>query len=293
VSRRVATDRFAPQRVVDLGEGVRRLTAPNPGLMTGPGTNTYLVGEESVTVVDPGPDHPAHVRAIVRAAGRRRIAWIVLTHTHPDHWPAARRLLHLTDAQLAAAPGAPREDAFDLRRDHVVRDAHPVGGGDGTLRAIHTPGHAPNHVCLVHRGSGSLVSGDHVLDGTTTVVSPSRGGDMDAYLRSLRRLRRLRSVRRILPAHGDVIADPHAKLTEYIEHRGLRERQILRLLRRGPMTPAQLVAAIYVDSPAGRPGGLPEGLVEMARRQMHAHLLKLRGDGRVVGRSIDARWTRV
>ncbi len=286
------TDRFRPGSVVDLGDGVRRLTAPNPGLMTGPGTNAYLVGAASVTVIDPGPDHAGHIRAIVRAAGRRNIAWIALTHTHPDHWPGARRLQSLTGARLAAAGAAPREDEFDLRRDHVVRDNDAVGEGDGTLRAIHTPGHAPNHVCLVHASSGSLLSGDHVLDGTTTVVSPSRGGDMGAYLTSLRRLRRLRSTQRILPAHGDVISDPHAKLTDYIEHRRLRERQILRLLRREPLTPAQLVAAIYTDTPDGRPGGLPDGLVEMARRQVHAHLLKLRGDGHVSGRSIDARWAR-
>ncbi len=144
----------------------------------------------------------------------------------------------------------------------------------------------------MHERSGSLLSGDHVLDGTTTVISPSRGGDMGLYLASLARLRRLRSVRRILPAHGDVIGDPHAKLTDYIEHRRMRERQILRLLRREPMTAAQLVAAIYTDRPDGRPGGLPDGLVEMARRQVHAHLLKLRDESRVAGRSINSRWSR-
>ncbi len=291
MSRRSPEDRFVLGRVVDLGGGVRRLTAPNPGLMTGPGTNTYLIGDECVTVVDPGPDHAGHVRAIVRAAGRRKVAWIVLTHTHPDHWPGTRRLQALTGARLAAASRPPRADAFDVRRDQVVRDGDVVGEADGAVLAIHTPGHAPNHVCLVHRASASLLSGDHVLDGTTTVVSPSRGGDMGAYLASLRRLRRLRTVRRILPAHGDVIGDPRAKLTDYIDHRALRERQILRLLRGGPLTPAELVAAIYTDTPDGRPGGLPDGLVEMARRQIHAHLLKLRTEGRVVGRSIDSRWT--
>lgn len=284
---------FEPRTVVDLAPGVRRITAPNPGLMTGPGTNTYLLGAERVLVVDPGPDHAGHVAAIVRAAGRRRVAGIVLTHTHPDHWPGARRLQARTGAPILAAPRSPAADGFDLPVAQRLRDRDRLSADDLAVIALHTPGHAPNHVCLWLPALGTLLSGDHVLDGTTTVVSPSRGGDMAAYLTSLRRLRALRGLASILPAHGGVIGDPRAKIDEYLRHRRLRERQILRLLRTGPMTPRDLVHGIYTDTPDGRPGGLPDGLVEMARRQIHAHLVKLRSEGRVVGRDLRSRWTLV
>ncbi len=288
--RRVATAGFEPKVVHQLAAGIRRITAPNPGLMTGPGTNTYLLGHRDIVVIDPGPDHAGHVGAIVRAAGRRNVAGIVLTHTHPDHWPGARRLQAMTGAPIATAARPPRADAFDLPVAHRLHDRTKVPWTDIDAVALHTPGHAPNHVCIWIAATGALFTGDHVLDGTTTVVSPSRGGDMGAYLASLRRLRRLRGLRAMYPAHGDMITNPDRKLADYIGHRQLRERQILRCLRAGDLTPRELVDAIYTDTPAGRPGGLPDGLVEMARHQIHAHLIRLRADGRVVGRDIRSRW---
>jgi glyoxylase-like metal-dependent hydrolase (beta-lactamase superfamily II) len=285
---------FDPGVPVALSQLVRRIVAPNPGLMTGPGTNTYLVGVDEVAVIDPGPDDDAHVDAIVAAAGKDRVRWIVLTHTHPDHWPATARLQRATGARLAAFPRPPKADAFDLRPDRLLRDGDVVEGTEFGLTVLHTPGHAPNHVCLFLDEERSLFTGDHVLDGTTTVVSPDRGGDMAAYLASLERLKRIRRLRRILPAHGDVITEPTAKLDDYLRHRRLRERQILKILgARGPLRIADLVSEIYADTPQGRPGGLPEGLVDMARRQLHAHLLKLRAEGRVAGTAVNRVWARV
>jgi glyoxylase-like metal-dependent hydrolase (beta-lactamase superfamily II) len=258
--------------------------------MTGPGTNTYLVGIDEVAVIDPGPDHKGHIDAIIGGAMKERVRWILLTHTHPDHWPAAKRLQKATGATLAAFAKPPKADEFDLKLDRVLCDGDVVEGTEFGLVAMHTPGHAPNHLCFFLEEERALFTGDHVLNGTTTVVNPKRGGDMVAYLSSLDRMRKIKRLARILPAHGDVIDDPVAKLDEYLQHRRMRERQVLALLRKGPARIPAIVDALYADTPKGRPGGLPDGLVEMARRQVHAHLLKLRAEGKVTGTSYTAPW---
>jgi len=276
--------------VTDLSPGVpialtplvRRIVAPNPGLMTGPGTNTYLVGIDEVAVIDPGPDDDGHIKAIVGGAMRERIRWVVLTHTHPDHWPAARKLLDATGATLAAAARSPKADEFDLTPGRVLTDGDTIEGSEWGLDVLLTPGHAPNHVCLFLDDDRTLFTGDHVLSGTTTVVNPKRGGDMIAYLESTRRLRAIKRLARICPGHGDVIVEPYAVLDGYLAHRAEREQQILDLLGAGPTTIVRLVKAIYPD--------IPDGLVEMARRQVHAHLLKLRTEGLVTGSSFKGAW---
>jgi glyoxylase-like metal-dependent hydrolase (beta-lactamase superfamily II) len=148
---------------------------------------------------------------------------------------------------------------------------------------LHTPGHAPNHLCFWLEEERVLFTGDHVLNGTTTVVNPDRGGDMRQYLASLDRLRKLKRVARICPGHGDVVEDASALLDEYVKHRKARERQILKLVASEPQTIAKLVDTIYVDT--------PHGLVEMAQKQVHAHLLKLRADGKVAGTNARAKWS--
>jgi len=263
---------------------VRRIVAPNPGLMTGPGTNTYLVGIDEVAVIDPGPDDDGHIDAIIGGAMRERVRWVVLTHTHPDHWPAARKLMAATGATLAAAPKPPKADEFDLVVDRVLRDGDVIEGSEWGLVAMVTPGHAPNHVCYFLDDERALFTGDHVLQGTTTVVNPARGGDMSEYLASTRRLRAIKRLTRILPGHGDVISEPYAVLDEYLAHRAEREKQVLGLLASGPMRVKALASKIYPD--------LPDGLVDMARRQVHAHLLKLRVEGVVTGSSFTGPWTR-
>jgi glyoxylase-like metal-dependent hydrolase (beta-lactamase superfamily II) len=264
---------------------VRRIVAPNPGPMTGPGTNTYLIGIDEVAVLDPGPDDAAHIDAIVGAAMPDRIRWVVLTHTHPDHWPAARAVVERTGAQLAAFGGRePKADEFDLEVSQRLTDEAVVQGTEWSMQALHTPGHAPNHLCFLLEEERALFTGDHVLNGTTTVVNPQRGGDMAVYLESCRRLRALPRLSRIWPAHGDVIEEPYAKLDEYLTHRAEREAQIVAMLRSapGPQRIKDIVAVLYTET--------PEELQEMASRQVHAHLLKLRAEGRVAGTSRRGRW---
>lgn len=275
---------LAPGVVTRLSPLVRRIVAPNPGPMTGPGTNTYLVGDAEVAVIDPGPDDSDHVDAILAAVAPGRLAWIVLTHTHPDHWPAARTLSDRTDAVLGAAPRGPRADRFDLTIGMHLGDGDSVEADEWRLELLHTPGHAPNHLCVLLAAEATLFSGDHVLSGTTPVVSPQRGGDMAAYLASTRRLRDLAGLERILPAHGSPVDTPYDRLDEYLEHRRVREEQIVAAMGDDPIRIRTIVAAVYPE--------LHRGLVPVAGRQVHAHLVKLEREGRVSGRTLTGWWQR-
>jgi glyoxylase-like metal-dependent hydrolase (beta-lactamase superfamily II) len=254
---------------------VRRILAPNPGVMTGPGTNTYLVGIDEVVVIDPGPDDDGHLDATLGCGGDR-IRWIVCTHTHPDHHPLTKKLKKATGAEVLAF------DARDgLGIDGELRDGDVIEATEFRLKVVHTPGHASNHLCFLLEEERLLFSGDHVMNGSTVVIAPP-DGDMAAYLDSLERLRSMRPpLRAIAPGHGHLIEDPKAKLTEYIEHRLERERQVLDTLDElgGAATPAQLVGRIYVD--------LVEELVPRARQTVHAHLRKLAAEGTVRAEDLD------
>jgi glyoxylase-like metal-dependent hydrolase (beta-lactamase superfamily II) len=257
---------------VRLARGVTRLTAPNAGLMTGPGTNTYLIGESDCAVLDPGPDIEAHVeRLIAQAPGR--IRWIVLTHTHPDHSPGATRLKAATGAAIIGrtAPADGRQD-YATQLDSVVRDGQFVGPPAHELQAIATPGHASNHICWLHAASGFLFSGDHILNGSTTVILPP-DGDMTAYLLALERLRRL-PVSAIAPGHGDLLHAPIAAIDALVAHRRAREAKTLERLRGvAPITLGDLVPLVYDDvSPV---------LHGWARFSLEAHLIKLERERRV------------
>lgn len=255
---------------------VRRIVANNPGRMTGPGTNTYLVGIDEIVVIDPGPDDPAHLDAIAGCGGDR-IRWIVCTHTHVDHFPGVAGLKARTGAEVLA---------FDAR-DGLEID-RPLGDGDGieatefVLRALHTPGHASNHLCFLLEQERMLFSGDHIMNGSTVVIRPP-DGDMAEYLRQLERLKARRPrLRSIAPGHGHLIEQPAAKIDEYLAHRAMREQQIVEALDRGPTTVGAIVTELYPD--------LVEELVPMAQGTVWAHLRRLRADGRATttARSDDA-----
>jgi glyoxylase-like metal-dependent hydrolase (beta-lactamase superfamily II) len=257
---------------------VRRIVAPNPSMMTGPGTNTYLVGIDEIVVVDPGPDIDSHLDAIAGCGGDR-IRWIVCTHTHEDHSPGVAGLRARTGAEVLAF------DARDgLEIDRALGDGDVIEATEFVLRAVHTPGHASNHLCFLLEQERMLFSGDHIMEGSTVVIAPP-DGDMGAYLRSLDRLTALRPrLRSIAPGHGHLIEAPQAKIDEYVTHRLAREAQVLGALERaGTTTIEPIVKELYAD--------VPEALHVMAAYSVWAHLLKLVDDGKAVGAALDGEWT--
>jgi glyoxylase-like metal-dependent hydrolase (beta-lactamase superfamily II) len=268
----------------EIATGVRRLVARNPGFMTGPGTNTYLVGTQRCVVIDPGPHDPVHIERILQATGGRVIA-ILTTHTHPDHSPAVPALAQSTGAEVLgrAAPEHGRQDATFVPT-RVLNDGDIVRIGDLALRAIHTPGHASNHLCYLLEGAGLLFSGDHVMQGSTVVIGPP-DGDMQQYLQSLARLQR-EPVTRIAPGHGTVIEDAQAELARLIAHRLQREAKVVdRLRRAGRVTIDVLVTSVYDD--------VDPRLHPVAKGSLLAHLLKLEADGRAAHDDADATWWEV
>jgi len=264
---------------------VRRIVARNPGPFTGPGTNTYLVGIDEVAVIDPGPDDKAHVDAIIGASMKERVRWVLLTHTHPDHWPATKRLVKATKAELLMF--GKRDKDVDLTPARVLEEGDTIEGSEFGLEVLHAPGHHPQHVCYLLEEERVLFTGDTVLEGMYSVVNPSRGGDMAVYVKTLERLRRLR-LSRIAPGHGDVIEEPKVRLDDYLSHRRQRESQILRLLKKKDGAKVKdLVADIYGSDE------LPPELIEAAGWQVHAHLVKLKAEGKVTGTTAKATWTAV
>jgi len=255
----------APERGVALpvASGIRRIVAPNAGPMTCHGTNTWLVDEpDGVVVIDPGPDDASHVAAILAATGGQ-VARILLTHTHPDHLGAT--------AALQTATGAP-VSAWAKPWFRGFAPTHGIADGEriGSLTALHTPGHASDHLCFAC-DDGVVFTGDHVMSWSTSIVSPP-DGDMAAYMASLRSLL-ARDDRLYLPGHGPPLPEPAALVRGMLSHRIAREAAVLRALEAGPRTEADLVEALYT--------GLAAHLVPAARRSVLAHLLKLEADGKV------------
>ena len=265
---------FGPElpRFAELAPGVRRLLAPNPSMMTGPGTNTYLFGVAEIAVIDPGPDIDAHIDAIIEAAAAP-IRWVLATHTHPDHSPGAVSLVRRTGAELLGLPApehGPQDRTFTPTR--LLNDGESLETAEFTLEAVHTPGHASNHLCFRHAASNWLVTGDQVIDGSTVVINPP-DGDMKDYIDSLRRLRAM-NCDALLPGHGDRIDDPARAIDWIIEHRLLRESKVLAAVRQHPrLQPHELVPYVYQDVSAH--------LFPLAERSLLAHLLKLEKDGAV------------
>jgi len=250
---------------------VRRVTAPNPGVMTGPGTNSYVVGTESLALIDPGPDIESHIEALLRLVGPR-LRWVLCTHMHHDHSPAAHAIRAATQAQLIGMP-PPNHARHDTKYvpERVMQDGERFEGPGFTLRAIHTPGHASNHLCYLLEEERLLFTGDHVMQGSTVVIGPP-DGSMSAYLSSLEKVLEIDMVR-IAPGHGHPIDSPHDEVRKLIRHRLGREQKVLGALkkqRRGNLD--TLVLDAYDDvSPKLHP---------VAQRSLFAHLVKLEADGR-------------
>jgi glyoxylase-like metal-dependent hydrolase (beta-lactamase superfamily II) len=245
---------------------VIRVLAPNPGPFTLEGTNTWIVGRDPAAVIDPGPEDQAHLEAVAEQAGP--VAAVLLTHHHPDHAPGAARLAKMVGAPVFAF----LPDAGDQGIDDGERIT--LGGGSGaggSLEAVHTPGHTPDHVAFFLEGERGLFTGDAVLGWGTSVIDPG-DGQLAAYLGSLERMRALQP-RTIYPGHGPVVDEAVKKLEEYMEHRAMRDRQIIEALSRGSATVAELVPGIYA--------GVPSDLHPAAAQQILVHLLKLQGEGRV------------
>ncbi len=249
-----------------LDRHVTRLTAPNPGMMTGPGTNTYLVGSRELAVVDPGPAIDSHIEKIL-ASGT--IRWIFCTHTHQDHSPAAAAIKAATGAKIFGRPAPQGQDAT-FAPDEVLSHGERVQLGELSLRAIHTPGHASNHLCYLLEQTRMLFTGDHVMQGSTVVINPP-DGDMRAYLRSLEMLLR-EDIAILAPGHGYLIGEPHRELRRLIEHRLKREAKVRAALAQlGAPKLEEMLPLVYDD--------VPPRLHRWAARSLTAHLDKLVAEG--------------
>ena len=264
---------LVPGTAVVIAPGVRRLVAPNPGMMTGPGTNTYLVGEDEVAVIDPGPAIAAHLDAI-QDQSPGPVRWILVTHTHPDHSPAAMPLAEQTGAELMGIP-APDGKVQDktFKPDRQLGDGDLLETGEFVVRAVHTPGHASNHLCYRHEAQRMLFTGDHIMSGSTVVIDPP-DGNMLHYLESLERLKTL-DLAALLPGHGSQINTPEDAVNQLIEHRLNREAKVIAALRDHPNLDLRGLTPYVYDN-------VDASLHRLASRSLLAHLLKLEAEKRAV-----------
>ena len=254
----------------ELAPGLRRIVAPNPSMMTGPGTNTYLIGEQQIAVLDPGPAIPEHIENILLKS-KTSIKWILATHTHPDHSPGVLSLADQSGAEvlgIAAPDGQHQDKTFQPTR--VLGEGDVLETNEFRLEAVHTPGHASNHLCYRHAGLNWLFTGDHVIDGSTVVIDPP-DGNMKHYIESLQRVRTL-ACAALAPGHGNVINDPDKVIDWIIEHRLQREAKIVAAIASNPgLTTRDLVPQVYKD--------VDPKLYGWAERSLLAHALKLEADG--------------
>ena len=245
----------------------------NPGPMTGDGNTTWLIPGHVPTLIDAGAGDPRHLDALERALDGARLAQVLVTHSHIDHASGAaaiaERMPHVRFLKMLW----PEEDAAWRVRWHPLIDGEMVAAGDSFLTAVHTPGHSPDHLCFWHQDGGQLFCGDLAWKGSTVVIPSSHGGDVATYLASLERVMQLQPDT-MLPAHGPVIDRPVELLREYIDHRMLRERQVLGALQSGLSNADDIVSRIYTT--------ISGALVPVARESVLAHLVKLEREGRAV-----------
>jgi glyoxylase-like metal-dependent hydrolase (beta-lactamase superfamily II) len=258
--------RCVPGVPVEVHATVTRVTAPNPSMMTGPGTNTYVVGDDSVVVIDPGPPIASHLDVVRAVVGARAVTAVAVTHHHRDHAPAARSLAVALDAPVVGHGHAL------LTVDVAATEGSELAAGSFGLVAWRTPGHASDHLCFFAPKTGWLFTGDHLMEGSTVVIRPP-DGDLTTYLASIARVRDDRRVRRLAPGHGRVLSAPSQVAAEVLAHRAARAEVVYEALRdHGPATPAELRAYAYRDVGPERD--------DVAVATCWAHLLALVDDGR-------------
>lgn len=272
--------KFTHGEAREIWPGVRRIVAPNAGPMTHNGTNSYLVGTGKLAIIDPGPDDDGHLAAIFRETAGETITHIFLTHTHKDHSSLIKRLQEMTGATVCAhAPvsenrgarrtaEAPLDDGFvdfSVTPDIALQDGQEITGDDWSLKAIHTPGHAPDHICYRLGGQPVLFSGDHVMAWNTSVIIPPEG-NMAAYLASLEKLLGDDEYERFMPGHGGQARTPERLVKAYLMHRKWRETAVLDHIREGHTTIAALLPLLY---PNAGPDLLPAASLSILAHAEH------------------------
>lgn len=266
-------DTDIPKQITPL---VRRITAGNPGMFTGPGTNTYLIGDEEVTVIDPGPALHEHIEAIIQASAN--IKQILLTHTHPDHSPGTRLLQdNIGVPVFALITESSKDQDITFTPERILIDGEIIANEYYSIEVIHTPGHASNHLCYLLKDEKLLFTGDHIMDGSTVVIA-SPDGSMQDYIDSLAKLKEY-DLNKIAPGHGELIEEPYAVVDWIIKHRFERESKVIDVLKQhnsGDLN--TLVKDIYSDVDAM--------LHPVAKWSLESHLIKLIDEG-VVTRKND------
>lgn len=269
-------------KIVSLSPRIQRLLAPNPGVMPGTGTNTYFVGDNHLALIDPGPMMDEHIRMILNEK-RKHIRWILITHAHPDHYPAADIIKAETGAPICAfgsTPAAGRSNA--LKPDRMLGHNECIADEHFTLRAIHTPGHASDHLCYLLEEEKILFTGDQIMNGSTVVIAPP-DGDMAAYLHSLNLLKTY-PIELLAPGHGDLMSDPVGVIDGLIAHRLNRENKVITALKEmGPAPVEKLVPPVYDD--------VPVFLHPIAKFSLLAHLIKLEAEKKSSRSEGIWRWT--
>ena len=252
-------------------ELVKKITAPNPGVFTGGGTNTYLVGREDLTLIDPGPNIKEHIDEIIRV-GENKIKRILVTHTHTDHSPAALPISKVLDVPMYGRliDGESSWEDETFIPDVILNDADIIKTDEYTLEVIHTPGHASNHLCFLIKELNCLITGDHIMDGSTVVIGPP-DGNMADYLESLNKLFKYK-IDCLAPGHGNFMYEPKKVIESIIRHRLSREAKVIRKLEDSGETNLEALTALVYDD-------VSEHLHPIAKFSLEAHLIKLLEEG--------------
>lgn len=263
-----------PGELNRISDHVHRVIAPNPGPMTGPGTNSYIVGTGKLAIIDPGPADPAHIEALLAACSQLgELRWVIATHTHHDHSPAAALLQERSGAQVLGP--APLGDDFQDTSFQPQQEFHhdQVFIADGVhIRALHTPGHVGNHFCYIVEEDQLLITGDHIMHGSTVVIIPP-SGDMKDYLASLELLKHY-PIKQLAPGHGEVMDNPYEVIQGIIDHRLKREAKVIAAMQRLRQASLdELTAVVYDD--------VDSSLHPIAQLSLLAHLLKLEKEHQV------------